>query len=109
MRRLGPVFLLAGCGLLTPGCSGTTLYQPQVVARGELTLRYQEIGVEEKLAKLCAEARIRARGGDAIARMLGGLQHGQRLGAFDVPSDFAAAAGRPCASIDAMLQQVTAR
>lgn len=56
MRRLGPVFLLAGCGLLTPGCFGSTLYQPQVVARGELTLRYHN-GFE-----LWAEGRRVARG-----------------------------------------------
>lgn len=44
MKRLRPglglLCALAGTGLLTPGCA-TTQYEPQVVARGELTLRYR--------------------------------------------------------------------
>lgn len=81
----------------------------RVAALLGLELRHRDIGVAGKLASLRAESRIQARGGEAIAQMLGGVQHGQRLGAFDVPSDFEAAAGRPCASIDDMLRQVTAR
>ena len=71
-----------------------------------LQLRYRAIEVAAALAKSLADPRIVARGGEPIARMLTGAQHAQRLGAFDVPSDYAAAAGRPCRSIREMLSEI---
>ncbi|MFO1427338.1 MAG: NAD(P)H-binding protein [Steroidobacteraceae bacterium] len=71
-----------------------------------LQLRYRAVEVEAALAKSLADPRIVARGGEPIARMLTGAQHAQRLGAFDVPSDYAAAAGRPCRSIREMLSEI---
>jgi NAD(P)H dehydrogenase (quinone) len=64
---------------------------------------------EQVLAKLRAEPRIRARGGEEVAQMLGGAQHAERLGAFDVASDFEAAAGRPCRSIPEMVLELHRR
>ncbi len=58
---------------------------------------------EQVLGKLRAEPRIRARGGEEVAQMLSGAQHAERLGAFDVASDFEAAAGRPCRSVREMV------
>jgi NAD(P)H dehydrogenase (quinone) len=58
---------------------------------------------EQSLARLRAEPRIRARGGEVVAQMLSGAQHAERLGAFDVVSDFVAAAGRPCPTIREMV------
>lgn len=66
------------------------------------------ISDEEKLAGARRDLRILARGGEEIAQMFTGLMQGQRLGAFDVPSDFAAAAGRPCPSMRRMLEDLKA-
>lgn len=57
------------------------------------------------LASALADPGVARRGGEPIARMLLGLQQGQRLGAFDVPSDFAAATGRCCAPVEQMLRE----
>jgi NAD(P)H dehydrogenase (quinone) len=68
-----------------------------------LRVECRSITDEQALGKLRAEPRIRARGGEEVAQMLSGAQHAERLGAFDVVSDFEAAAGRPCPSIRDMV------
>jgi len=71
-----------------------------------LNVEYRLISDEEKLASARHDLRVLARGGEEIAQMFTGLMQGQRLGAFDVPSDFEAAAGRPCLSMRAMLESL---
>ena len=71
-----------------------------------LNVEYRLISDEEKLASARHDLRGLARGGEEIAQMFTGLMQGQRLGAFDVPSDFEAAAGRPCLSMRAMLESL---
>lgn len=73
-----------------------------------LHVEYRLISDEEKLATARHDLRVLARGGEEIAQMFTGLMQGQRLGAFDVPSDFAAAAGRPCRSMRQMLEDLRA-
>jgi len=73
-----------------------------------LNAEYRLISDEEKLASARHDLRVLARGGEEIAQMFTGLMQGQRLGAFDVPSDFAAAAGRPCRSMRQMLEDLRA-
>jgi NAD(P)H dehydrogenase (quinone) len=68
-----------------------------------LNVEYRRVSDEHKLATARADLRVLARGGEAIAQMFAGLMQGQRLGAFDVPSDFAAATGRRCRSMREML------
>ncbi len=74
-----------------------------------LSVEYRQVSDQQKLDTARADLRVRARGGEDIAQMFAGLMQGQRLGAFDVPSDFAAAAGRPCRSMREMLQDLRAR
>ena len=71
-----------------------------------LKVEYRLISDEEKLASARHDLRVLARGGEEIAQMFTGLMQGQRLGAFDVPSDFEAAAGRPCLPMRAMLESL---
>lgn len=71
-----------------------------------LNVEYRLISDEEKLASARHDLRVLARGGEEIAQMFTGLMQGQRLGAFDVPSDFETAAGRPCRSMRAMLESL---
>jgi NAD(P)H dehydrogenase (quinone) len=73
-----------------------------------LDVEYRLLTDEQKLATARADLRVLARGGEEIAQMFTGLMQGQRLGAFDVPSDFAAAAGRPCKTIRGMLRELAA-
>ena len=71
-----------------------------------LPLEYRPVTDEYKLATARVDPVVRARGGEDVAQMLAGLWQGQRLGAFDVPSDFEVAAGRPCRSIREMLLDI---
>jgi NAD(P)H dehydrogenase (quinone) len=71
-----------------------------------LRLQHHAITDEQRLAALRADPLVIARGGEDIAQMLAGVAHGQRLGAFEVPSEFEAAAGRPCKSIRQMLIEI---
>ena len=73
-----------------------------------LDLKYRLVTDQQKLETARVDLRVLARGGEEIAQMFSGLMQGQRLGAFDVPSDFAAAAGRPCKSMREMLQALRA-
>ncbi|MCU0760994.1 MAG: NAD(P)H-binding protein [Steroidobacteraceae bacterium] len=73
-----------------------------------LDVEYRLLTDEQKLATARADLRVLARGGEEIAQMFTGLMQGQRLGAFDVPSDFEAAAGRPCKTMREMLRELAA-
>jgi NAD(P)H dehydrogenase (quinone) len=73
-----------------------------------LDVEYRLLTDAAKLAAARADLRVLARGGEEIAQMFAGLMQGQRLGAFDVPSEFAAAAGRPCKSMREMLLELRA-
>jgi len=63
-----------------------------------LDVRYESITVEQNIARFMADEHIAARG-EGVARMLTGCFECVERGAFDVPSHFAEAAGRPAKSI----------
>lgn len=63
-------------------------------------VRYEAISDDENFAKL-EPAR-----GELVARMLTGCYQSIRVGAYDVPSDFAAAAGRPATSIAEQIKAI---
>ena len=63
-----------------------------------LAVSYEPISAQQNFARFMADERIAARGED-VAKMLTGCFEAIAAGAFDVPSDFAAAAGRPPLSI----------
>ena len=73
-----------------------------------LNVEYRLVSDQQKLDSARADLRVLARGGEEIAQMFAGLMQGQRIGAFDVPSDFGAAAGRPCKTIREMLLELPA-
>ena len=90
--------------------TGETLTQAdllrQVCEVFKLQVRYETISDEvciEKFRKLMPER------GEAVARMLTGCFQAMRAGAFDVPSDFLAAAGRPAKTVRQMLEELAAR
>ena len=72
------------------------LTQAELVAMANqvfgLNVRYQPISDEASSEKF---RRLMPARGEAVARMLTGCFQCIRKGAFDVPSDYAAAAGRP--------------
>jgi NAD(P)H dehydrogenase (quinone) len=99
-RPAGRIYNLVGESISVPALT-------QLVAEVfGLAVECRGVTDAQKLAKARTDLRVAARGGEEVAQMLAGLQHGQRLGAFDVASDFAAAAGRPCRSIRQMLQDL---
>ncbi len=63
-----------------------------------LDVGYEPITVEQNIARFMADEHIAARG-EGVARMLTGCFECIQSGAFDVPSHFAEAAGRPATSI----------
>lgn len=63
-----------------------------------LAVRYESITIEQNIARFMADEHIAARG-EGVARMLTGCFECIAGGAFDVPSHFAEAAGRPAKSI----------
>ena len=67
-----------------------------------LKVRYEPISAQQNFERFMADKRIAARG-EAVARMLTGCFEAIACGAFDVPSDFARAAGRPPLSIPEQL------
>ena len=74
-----------------------------------LNVEYRLLTDQQKLDQARADLRVLARGGEEIAQMFAGLMQGQRLGAFDVPSEFEAAAGRPCKAMREMLLELRAK
>jgi len=68
-----------------------------------LHVRYEQITDEQCIEKF---SRLMAHRGEAVARMLTGCFQCIRAGAFDVPSHYAEAAGRPARPVRAMMQDV---
>lgn len=102
-KPTGRIYNLVGESITVPELT-------RLVARTfGLQLEYRAISDEHRLANTRADASVLARGGEDVAQMLAGLGQGQRLGAFDVRSDFEAAAGRPCRSIGEMLLDIRDR
>jgi NAD(P)H dehydrogenase (quinone) len=87
--------------------TGDCVSQADLVAMANqvfgLHVRYQPISDEAYLAKRTPER------GEAVARMLTGCFQCIRVGAFEVPSNFKAAAGRPPKSLRVMLEECRAR
>lgn len=94
---------------VTLNISGEVLTQAEIVRLAcevfGITVRYEAISDEESVRKFL---RLMPERGEAVARMLTGCFEAMRTGAFDVPSDFAAAAGRPARTVRAMLEGLRA-
>jgi len=88
---------------------GECLTQAQLVELANevfaMELRYETIGDEENIALLMQHPGIAARG-EHVAKMLTGCFQALRAGAFDMPSDFEAAAGRPAKSTLQMMREL---
>lgn len=96
----------AHCGRVF-NITGECLTQAELISLANqvfgLDVRYETISDEaciEKFRKLMPER------GDAVAQMLTGCFQCIRIGAFDVVSDYAAAAGRPPKSVREMMEDV---
>lgn len=70
-----------------------------------IKVRYETISDEENIAILMKDGKIASRGID-VARMLTGCFQCIRVGAFDVPSDFEQAAGRPVKTTRQMMEEL---
>jgi NAD(P)H dehydrogenase (quinone) len=70
-----------------------------------INVEYRPITVEQCVDKFMADDAIAARG-EEVARMLAGCFQCVEKGAFDVPSDFERAAGRPAKSTREQMQDV---
>ncbi len=70
-----------------------------------IKVRYETISDEENIAILMKDEKIASRGID-VARMLTGCFQCVRAGAFDVPSDFERAAGRPVKTTRQMMEEL---
>ena len=90
---------------------GNNLTQSGLVALANdvfgLNVRYETINDEENIAHLMKDESIASRGPD-VARMLTGCFQCVRNGAFDVPSDFEKAAGRPVKTTRQMMEGIRA-
>lgn len=91
---------------------GETTTQARLVALAreafDLQVEYLPVSDDENVARLMKDERIAARG-EPIARMLTGCFQAMREGAFDVESDYEAASGRPCKSIETMMAELKSR
>jgi NAD(P)H dehydrogenase (quinone) len=91
---------------------GENLTQAELVGLAcevfDLEVRYETLTVAENNARFMADPRIAARG-EEVAKMLTGCFQCIARGAFDVPSDYAAAAGRPARSVREQLEEIRAR
>ena len=89
---------------------GETHTQAELVAMVNdvfgLQIRYETISDEACLDKFRL---LMAERGEAVARMLTGVFQGIRAGAYDVPSHFALATGRPAKSVRAMMEECRVR
>lgn len=72
-----------------------------------LNVRYETLSDEENIALLMQDEKIAVRGKD-VARMLTGCFQCVRNGAFNVRSDFKAAAGRPVKTTRQMMEELRA-
>ena len=88
---------------------GECLTQAQLVEMANevfgMQLRYETIDDEENIALLMQHPGIAARG-EGVAKMLTGCFQALRAGAFDMPSDFQAAAGRPVKPTVQMMREL---
>lgn len=84
---------------------GECLTQGELVAMANdvfgLDVRYQTMSDDDCTGRF---RRLMPERGEAVARMLTGCFQCIRIGAFDVPSDYEAAAGRPVKSVRAMME-----
>lgn len=89
--------------------TGETLTQAEVLKEAcevfGLDLRYSSQSDDACIAKF---RRLMPERGEAVARMLTGGFQSIRVGAFDVPSHFKAAAGRPAKGMREMLKDIAA-
>lgn len=90
--------------LVGPNLSQAALVQLANEVLG-LNVRYETLSDEENIALLMQDEKIAVRGKD-VARMLTGCFQCVRNGAFDVRSDFEAAAGRPVKSTRRMMEEL---
>ena len=90
--------------------SGETLTQAEIVRLAaevfDLQVHYEAISDEACIEKF---RRLMPERGEAVARMLTGCFQSIRDGAFDVPSHFQEAAGRPAKSVRQMFEDLAAR
>lgn len=88
---------------------GENLTQAELVelvcAVFDLKVRYEPLTVEENIARFMADSRISARG-EEVAKMLTGCFECIAKGAFEVESDYEAAAGRPARSVRDQLEAI---
>jgi NAD(P)H dehydrogenase (quinone) len=88
---------------------GECLTQAQLVELANdvfgMDLSYETISDEESIAVLMKHPGIAARG-EHVAKMLTGCFQALRAGAFDMPSDFERAAGRPVKSTLQMMREL---
>jgi NAD(P)H dehydrogenase (quinone) len=89
---------------------GECLTQAQLVEMANcvfgMELSYEVISDEENVAVLMKHPGIAARG-EYVAKMLTGCFQALRAGAFDMPSDFECAAGRPVKSTLQMMRELS--
>lgn len=89
--------------------SGETLTQAELLRQVcqvfDLSVSYQTMTDEACIAKFMA---LMPERGEAVARMLTGCFQSMRAGAFDVPSHFREATGRPAKSVGQMLTECAA-
>jgi NAD(P)H dehydrogenase (quinone) len=92
--------------------AGDPVTQAEIVAGVNevfgLNVRYEPISLEQNIARFMADEKVAARG-RAVAEMLSGCFQCISKGAFDVPSDYAAATGRPSQSLLAQLEDIRRR
>jgi NAD(P)H dehydrogenase (quinone) len=88
---------------------GENLTQAELVALAcevfGLDVRYQAWSAAENIARFMQDPRIAARG-EEVAKMLTGCFECIARGAFDVESDYLAAAGRPARSVRAQMEAI---
>jgi NAD(P)H dehydrogenase (quinone) len=93
----------------TYNISGDAMVQAEILRETcevfGLQVRYEAISDEACIGKFRA---LMPERGEAVARMLTGCFQAIRAGAFDVPSHFSAAAGRPAKSLRVMLEELKA-
>ena len=93
----------------TYNVSGETLSQSELLHLAcevfDLHVRYEPMSDDDCIAKF---RKLMPERGEAVAHMLTGCFQSIRAGAFDVPSHFREAAGRPAKSVREMMQDVAA-
>lgn len=93
----------------TYNITGETLSQTELLAQVcevfGLDVRYEVLEDDACIAKFRA---LMPERGEAVARMLTGCFQSIRAGAFDVPSHFEVATGRPAKSVRVMLEEIAA-